>query len=234
MTAAQILEELEPLGNANYKRVIQVHGIPDPVWGVKVEYLKKYEKQIKKDYQLALDLYETGVYDARYLAGLIADEKKMTRDDLRGWMQKANCTALKTITVAWVASESAFGRELAMEWIDSDDEGTACGGWSTLGSLVGIKDDKELDIEEFRGLLHRVRDTIHDQPNRVRESMNHFIIAVGCYIKDLTDEAIAIGEGLGKLDVKMVANCKLPFAPDYIRKVQARGTIGKKRKTARC
>ena len=28
--------------------------------------------------------------------------------------------------------------------------------------------------------------------------------------------------------------CKVPFIPDYIRKVEARGTIGKKRKTVRC
>ena len=36
------------------------HGITGPLFGVKVEELKKYEKAIKKDYQLALDLYETG------------------------------------------------------------------------------------------------------------------------------------------------------------------------------
>lgn len=28
--------------------------------------------------------------------------------------------------------------------------------------------------------------------------------------------------------------CQMPFAPDYIRKVQKRGAIGKKRKTVKC
>ena len=28
--------------------------------------------------------------------------------------------------------------------------------------------------------------------------------------------------------------CKVPFAPEYIRKVQERGSIGKKRKTVKC
>lgn len=234
MTAAEVLEQLKPLGNDNYKRIIQVHGIPDPCYGVKVEYLKRFERQIKKDYRLALDLFDTGVYDAMYLAGLIADEKQMTREDLQGWMKKANCTALKTITVAWIAAESRFGRELALEWIESGDEGTACGGWSTLGSLVAIKPDSELDLDELRRLLQRVRTTINDQPNRVKESMNGFLIAVGCSVAPLSEEALKIGEELGKLDVKMTAGCKLPFAPDYIRKVQARGTTGKKRKSARC
>jgi hypothetical protein len=29
-------------------------------------------------------------------------------------------------------------------------------------------------------------------------------------------------------------SCQVPFAPDYIRKVQKRGTSGKKRKSAKC
>lgn len=234
LTAAAIVEQLKPLGKESYKRVVMVHGVPEPFFGVSVEELKKFEKQIKKDYKLALDLYDSGIYDAMYLAGLIADETKMTREDLQGWMDRATCAALTTSTVAWIAAESAFGWELALEWIDSKHEDTACGGWSTLSSLVCLKEDKDLDIEELRGLLHRVRDTIADAPNRVKQSMNNFVIAVGCSVAGLTDEALAIGTALGKLDVKMTAYCKLPSIPDYIRKVQARGAIGKKRKTARC
>lgn len=234
LTAKQILEQLKPLGRESYKKVVMVHGVPEPFFGVSIEELKKFQKQIKKDYQLALDLYDTGVYDAMYLAGLIADEKQMTREDLQGWMDKATCAALTTSTVAWIAAESAFGRELGLKWIDSEDENTACGGWSTLSCVASLKDVKDLDVEEWRGLLHRVRDTIGESPNRVKQSMNSFVIAVGCYVAELTEEALAIGTALGKLDVKMIAGCKLPYIPDYIKKVQARGTIGKKRKTARC
>ncbi len=36
-------------------------------------------------------------------------------------------------------------------------------------------------------LLERVEKTIHDAPNHVRYGMNSFVIAVGCYVKELTD-----------------------------------------------
>ena len=117
MTADEIVKQLEPLGTTSYKSMLQNHGIPDPFFGVKIEYLKKFQKRIKKDYQLALELYETGIYDARYLAGLIADESRMTKKDLKRWMKTANCAALAEYTVPWVASESNFGHELALEWI---------------------------------------------------------------------------------------------------------------------
>ena len=78
-TARAILDELKPLGSESYKKILMRHGIREPVYGVKIEHLKKIQKRVKKDYQLALDLYDTGVYDAMYLAGLIADERRMTR-----------------------------------------------------------------------------------------------------------------------------------------------------------
>ena len=64
-----------------------------------------------------------------YLAGLIADDLKMTKKDLRDWVEKANCHALAEYTVAWVTAESQHGRELALEWIKSKKEYVAaCGG----------------------------------------------------------------------------------------------------------
>src|SRR5207247_407675 len=138
MTAQEIVKELRPLGRDSYKNVLLKHGVKEPVFGVKIEELKKIQKRIKKDYQLALDLYDTAIYDAMYLAGLIADESKMTKADLRHWLAKANCTAICGSAVAWVAAESKHGRELGLEWIESKNPIVATAGWTTLGNLVAI------------------------------------------------------------------------------------------------
>ena len=68
--------------------------------------LKKIQKRIKKDYKLALDLYKTGNYDAMYLAGLITDDERMTKMDLKRWVTKAYAGALSGYTVPWVAAGS--------------------------------------------------------------------------------------------------------------------------------
>src|SRR5438477_4970437 len=135
MTAAEIVEEIRPLGNDSYKKIMFNHGAKEPLFGVKIEELKKIQKRIKKDYQLALDLYDTGVYDAMYLAGLIADDARMTKKDLQHWLKKATCAMLREYTVAWVAAESPHGRDLALEWIESGKENEAAAGWATLSSL---------------------------------------------------------------------------------------------------
>lgn len=235
MTAQQIITEIEPLGTEGYRRILRNHGVTGPLFGVKISELKKYEKAIKKNYQLALDLFDTGVYDALYLAGLIADEKKMTKDDLRGWLEKSTSDTVAEFAVAWVAADSPHGWELGLEWIESPDIKGALVGWGTLSSWISVKEDSELDIPALRSLLERVRMTIHAQPDRVRYNMNSFVICLGSYVRELKDEALATAEEIGivKVDMGNTA-CKVPFAPDYIRKVDSMGRVGKKRKTARC
>jgi 3-methyladenine DNA glycosylase AlkD len=235
MTAKQILAELKPLGSDSYKKVMLNHGIKEPFFGVKISELQKIRKRIKKDYQLALDLYDTGNYDAMYLAGLIADDAQMTKKDLQRWIANATHAPLTGSTIPWVAAGSPHGWELALEWIHSKKALTAAAGWATLGSLVSIKDDSELDLPELKRLLERVRKNIDQAADEVRYQMNSFVIAVGSYVKSLMDTAIQTAEKIGPVTVDMGnTSCEVPFAPDYIRKVQERGTVGKKRKSAKC
>ena len=235
MTAKAILEEIKPLGSDSYKRILFNHGVKEPCFGVKIGDLKKIQKRIKKDYRLALDLYDTGVFDAMYLAGLIADDAEMTKADLRRWMAKATHAPLGGSTVAWVAAGSPHGCELATEWMESKDPATAEAGWGTLNCLISMKKDEDLDLAELKRLLRRVEKTIHQAPDVVRYQMNSFVITVGCYVKSLSTLALEIGEKIGRVEVDMGNNaCQVPFAPDYIRKVEKRGAIGKKRKTVKC
>ena len=65
--------------------------------------------------------------------------------------------------------------------------------------------------------------------------MNGFVIATGCYVSALTNTALKCGGQIGPVTVD-VGNtaCQVPFAPDHIRKIRERGTIGRKRKSAKC
>lgn len=235
MTAVEIVEQLRPLGSDAYKKIMMRHGMQEPYFGVKIEELKKYHKKIKKDYQLALDLFDTGIGDAMYLAGLIADEQKMTKKDLQRWVTHSKNPMICEYTVPWVAAEGNHGWELAIQWIDSKKEDVAISGWATLSGLVAVKPDEELDLKAFKKLIQRVERTIEQQPDRIRYVMNGFIIAVGSYIKELSDFAKVTARKIGEVYVDMGdTSCKVPYAPDYIEKAIKRGTLNKKRKTIRC
>jgi 3-methyladenine DNA glycosylase AlkD len=235
MTAQQIVAELQSSGNESYKKTMLKHGVKEPFFGVKIEDLKKIQKRIKKDYRLSLELYDTGISDAMYLAALIADDAKMTKENLQHWVEKANSPLHSEYTVPWVAAGSPCGPQLALKWIDSKKELVAAAGWATLSSWVAITDDADLDRAELTQLLQRVQKTIHQAPNRVCHAMNGFVIAVGTYVRVLTDLALQTAEKIGRVSVNVGDTaCKVAYAPECIKKVQLRGKIGQKRKSAKC
>src|SRR6266511_1649594 len=154
MTAEEILAEMKPLGRESYKRLLfNNYGVKEPCFGVPIGELKKFQKRIKKDYRLALNLYDTGNYDAMYLAGLIADDARMTKKDLQRWVAKAYAGSLPGSTVPWVAAGSPHGHEIALAWVESGTPLVASAGWATLSGLVALKDDSELDLPELKRLL---------------------------------------------------------------------------------
>ena len=235
MTVEEVFKDLELYANDGTKNVLMKHGAREPFYGVKVQDLKKIVKKIKKDYLLSLELYATGNSDAMYLAGLIADADLMTKADLQLWAKEAYWYMISEYTVPWIAAESNFGYELALEWIESEEETIAATGWATLSSLVGIKEDEVLDLKKLKDLLLKVEKEIHEAKNRVRYTMNGFVIAVGASVVSLTDDAMKVAYKIGKVQVEMGGtSCKVPYAPDYIQKVINRGSLGKKRKMARC
>ena len=235
MTTQEILIELEKMGDAQTKKTLMNHGAKEPLFGVKVADLKKILKKTKKNHELSLELYKTGNSDAMYLAGLMADETKMTEADLNEWVEQAYWSYLNEYTVPWVASETTFGFELGLKWLNSDNPQVSGAGWSTLSSIAALKDDSELDIKKYSELLDYVENNIHAAENRVKLKMNAFVIAIGSFVAELSPKAMEIAERIGKVDVNMNGTaCKVPFAPEYIYKVISNRGLGKKRKSARC
>lgn len=235
LTVEETMAELRSMGEENIKKILLKHGVKEPLFGVKVENLKKLQKKIKTDYSLAKELYATGNADAMYLAGLVADDDRMTIADLQQWVKQAHSDNISEYTVPWVASQGKYGYQLALEWIDDTEPHVATAGWSTLSCYVALTPDDKLDIPLLKKILERVVATIHSADNRIRRKMNAFIIALGSYVAPLSDEAIAAARKIGTVTCTVDGTaCKVPDAVEYIMKVKNKGLVGKKKKEVKC
>ncbi len=234
MTVQEILEQLEEFGNESTKKTLSKHGAKEPFFGVRAADLKKILKKTKKNHELSLALFKTGNSDAMYLAGQMADEKLITKEQLNDWADKAYWYYLSEYAVAQLAAETEYGFELGLSWIKSKEERIASAGWATLSNYASVNRDEDLDITAYEKLLDIIGDKIHDAKNRVRYTMNGFIIAVGSYIKPLTEKSKEIAKKVGKVNVDMGGTaCKVPLASDYIQKIIDKDRVGKKIKKAR-
>ncbi|MDP6990341.1 MAG: DNA alkylation repair protein [Planctomycetota bacterium] len=192
-------------------------------------------KQIKGEQELAYELYESGNCGAMYLAGMVADGSLMTKSLLDKWARQASWLMISEYTVPRVAAESKHARALALQWMNSRKESVASCGWSTYAGHVTVTPDDELDLDEIEALLERIEGEIDSAPNRVRYTMNGFVIAVGSYVLPLMKRAKATARELGQVDVELGGtSCKVPVASEAISKVEKSGRAGKKRKTIKC
>ena len=234
-TVKKVMTELKKKGDPRRIKAYAPHGGPADLYGVSIADLKIIAKKIKGNQELALDLYDTGNADAMYLAGIVADGTQMTKKQLDTWARKATWQMVSEYTVPGVASESKHARILALKWIDTKKESIASTGWNTYSGVVTVTEDKDLDFKEIKSLLKRIEKEIGSAANRVKYTMNGFVIAVGGYVAPLAKQAKATAKKLGKVEVDMHGtSCKVPLATEYIAKMEDSGRAGKKRKTIKC
>lgn len=229
------MTELAKMGSESTRKIFTNHGAPKEMFGVKVGDMKTIVKKVKVNYELSLELFDTGNSDAMYLAGLISDPAKMTKKDLQHWAEHATWYMITEYSVAWTAAESPFAVEMANKWIKSNDEKIATTGWSTYCSYIGITPNANLDLKEISNYIDHIEKVIHQSPNRVRYCMNTFLISAGGYIPELRTQAIQAAKKIGKISVEMGGTaCKVPEVKPYIDKMVERGSDLKKKKTAKC
>lgn len=235
MELKEIMEELESLGTDRTKKVYMSNGAKEPVFGVTISAMKPIFKKIKYNQVLAEQLYATGNYDAMYLAGMIAEPKKMTEEDFDRWIEAAYFYMISDYIVAVTLAETDIAFAVADRWIDSGKELTMSAGWSCYEWLLGTRKDSEFDKSKLMAMLNRVRDTIHNQPNRTKYAMNNFMMSVGISYLPLHGEAMKIAQEVGKVEVFNGKNlCQTNVAAEYIQNAADKGKLGFKRKHVRC
>ncbi len=235
MELSQVLDELSALGTERNKKIYISHGAKEPLFGVATGAMKSISKKIKKNQPLAEELYRTGNYDAMYLAGMIADPKLMTKDDFESWINDAYFYMISDYIVAVTLAETDFAQEVADKWIKSKEELKMSAGYNCYSWLLGNRPDSYFDKEKINKMLNQVKETIHNEPDRTKYSMNNFISTVGISYIPLHNEAIKAAKEIGEVKIMVgKTKCSVPIAEEYIQKAIDKGKIGFKRKNVRC
>ena len=220
MNAREALDTLKSLGTEQNRKTYRRHGAGEDVYGVSFAHLKELKKKIRTDHDLAVALWESGNHDARMLAGLIADPKRLDARTLDAWAQGLR-NYVETDMLGNIASKSPHARETMARWIASDEEWIASAGWRILAYVA--MDGDALPDEYFERFLSTIERDINESQNRVRHEMNNALIAIGIRNPALQEKACAAAARIGKVEVDHgETGCKTPDAAGYIRKTLER------------
>jgi 3-methyladenine DNA glycosylase AlkD len=204
------------MGTEQNRKTYQRHCSGPNLFGVSFANLGKLAKQIKTDHALALQLWATGNADARNLATMIADPKQATEKQLDAWANDMESGFL-VCTLAKYAGATRFARAKAEQWMASDSEWIACTGWMMLATLA--ERDETLTNKDLEAHLKTIERGIHTAKNKVRDTMNTALIAIGIRNPALQAKALAAARRIGKVEVDHGdTGCKTPDAAAYILK----------------
>ena len=214
----EILGELKSLGDPRALKVWGRLGLDgSKYYGVNLTRLGTYARKLGRDHDLALELWASGIHDARLLATMIEDPKLATEEQIDRWIEEADFWDLTDKICSNIVAKTSFGEMKTREWIASPKEFVRRAGWITLKGLAspgGSVSDQEL--EKYLGVIEK---KIQGEANWVKEAMNYCLIAIGGRSKALNKRALEIAAKIGPVEVDYGdTSCKAPDAITYLKK----------------
>jgi 3-methyladenine DNA glycosylase AlkD len=218
MTVKEVLDQLHALSDPRaVKNWERIGNDPKNYIGVALTKLKNLAKKIKKNHELSLELWKTGIHDARVLACLIADPLKVTEAQIDEWMKQIENTELGDQIANYVVTGGPFAMKKMKQWTKSKDEWTKRTGYMLVAAMAGHP--QILSEEDLEKILETIEKEIHRSPNYARDGMNWALIKIGYRSPELNKLAQAAAKRIGPVMVDYGdTSCKVPDALTYLQR----------------
>ena len=141
--ATEILAELAENADPRTRAVNERHGDDH---GVKLTVVRAIAKRLKKNQELARELWATGDSAARLVALLIARPKDFTADDVDAMLRQARTPKVTDWLVGYIAMKSPYAEDLRVRWSADPESDVAAAGWSLTADRIATKRVDGLDL----------------------------------------------------------------------------------------
>ncbi|MBN1986833.1 MAG: DNA alkylation repair protein [Prolixibacteraceae bacterium] len=219
MTLKDTLAQLEALGDEKVRAQNAKQGAPENQFGVKLGDLRKLAKKIRTNHKLALELWQTGNVDARFLAILLMKPKYLSAKELEQMVLSLQFVRVADWLNSYVINHHPAKEELRKKWLRSENPMALRCGWSLMHERV-VKNPEGLDIP---AILDRIEKEMGEAAPETQWTMNFTLAAIGIHFSEYRARAVAIGESLGLYrDYPVSKGCTSPFAPTWINEMVIR------------
>ena len=165
--------------------------------GVSMPALRSLAKAHRRNHPLALELWASGVHDARILATLVENPAQITRGQMEAWVRVADNWAL-TDAVAFLFDRTEFAEEKAHAWSARQGEFVKRTGFAIMAGMAIHR--KKLPDEIFLRFLPVIAREATDERNFVKKAVNCALRQIGKRNPALRRAAIVEARHIAKLD----------------------------------
>ena len=225
-SAEDILAALKANANADNIEGMARYGMrPKKTYGVCTPILFEIANKVKGNHELASELWDSGIRDARLVACFMDDPDKVTEEQMDDWVEDFDswdvCDGCCLHLFSWVDG----AHKKAREWSRRKEEYVKRAGYVMMATLV--VHDKEAPDEKFEAYFPLIIKGATDERNYVKKAVNWALRQIGKRNLALNKKAIAVAKKIQKMDSKSARW----IASDALRELTSEKTMSRLKKT---
>jgi 3-methyladenine DNA glycosylase AlkD len=196
-----VLRELKSLSNSKNVEGMARFGInPKNTYGIPMPVLRRIAKALGRDHQLALQLWNSGIHEARILASLIDIPSLVSSRQMDRWVKDFDSWDVCDQCCSNLFSKTSYARSKALEWSSRKEEFVKRAGF-TLMAVLAVH-DKDGSDALFKRFLTIIKNQSGDDRNFVKKSVSWALRQIGKRNPRLNRFAIATADEVRHRDSK--------------------------------
>ena len=177
LTAAQLIERMREMANPENAAGMARFGInPANTLGVSMPQLRALARG-RRDHQAALELWASGIHEARILAALVDDPALLTEAQMEDWVQDFDSWDVCDQVCMNLFDRSPLAYAKAIEWAGREAEFVKRAGFALMACLVWH--DKGAADERFLEFIPVIQRESTDRRNFVKKAVNWALRQIG-------------------------------------------------------
>jgi 3-methyladenine DNA glycosylase AlkD len=196
-----VLDRLQGKAKPDQLKGMAKYGITvDKRLGVSVPDMRKLAKELGRDHKLALQLWATGIAEARIVAGMVADPAELTEEQMDDWVKGIDSWDVCDQVCMNLFEKNRLAWKKIVDWSEREEEFVKRTAFSLIACLAWH--DKETSDERFIELLPVIVRTATDERNFVKKAVNWALRNIGKRNLKLNEAAINAAKEIKQLDSK--------------------------------
>ena len=168
--------------------------------GVSVPDMRRLAKELGRDHKLALELWRTGIAEARIVAGMVGDPAKLTEEQMEEWVKGIDSWDVCDQVCMNLFEKNQLAWKKIIDWSEMEEEFVKRTAFSLIACLAWH--DKKASDEKFVELLPIVIREATDERNFVKKAVNWALRNIGKRNPNLNEAAVNAAKRIQRLDSK--------------------------------
>src|SRR5271155_3047042 len=198
-TKEAALSELKSLADPKVRAKLAYFGVNVPkAYGISAPVLHAFARHIGRDHELAQQLWDSGIHEAKILASLIAEPEKVTSAQMERWVRDFDSWDVVDAACCYLYAHAAPAWTKIHAWSRRREEFEKRAAFS-LAAYLSYKDKTAVDAR-FERFLRVIEREAYDERNFVRKAVNWALRNIGKRNLRLNGAAILAAERIRRQD----------------------------------